>query len=348
MPISAHQLSSRLSPIPRPIATTRSACRFRSSPACARAPGQPDFATLELEYVPDRLCVELKSLKLYIWSFRDRGTFHEAVTNEIVDHLARRDAAALPAPDRALQRPRRHLHDGVAERRQPAGSRPRRWHCPKPPPAARSSQPPGKGLLAAVSRSALYSLRSRRYNRAFFKRPASVSRSERCRPRSPHPRPQRARRRRQAGPRRREASTVRLPPAASPWRPAPRSPRAKRRRQGRRTERPATEAAAERARGRAASRSARSRVTQRPAAHAAHARSAGTAPRAALVALPRPTTATVAEPSSLLAGPRNVQALRRQARRAVHEQGAARALPADPASAGSAISWKKSIAPSLT
>jgi 7-cyano-7-deazaguanine reductase len=50
---------------------------------------QPDFATLELEYVPDRLCVELKSLKLYIWSFRDRGTFHEAVTNEIVDHLAR-------------------------------------------------------------------------------------------------------------------------------------------------------------------------------------------------------------------------------------------------------------------
>jgi len=50
--------------------------------------GQPDFATLELEYVPDRSCVELKSLKLYIWSFRDRGAFHEAVTNEIVDRLA--------------------------------------------------------------------------------------------------------------------------------------------------------------------------------------------------------------------------------------------------------------------
>ncbi|HEY8507143.1 MAG TPA: preQ(1) synthase [Steroidobacteraceae bacterium] len=49
--------------------------------------GQPDFATLELEYVPDRLCVELKSLKLYIWSFRDRGAFHEAVTNEIADRL---------------------------------------------------------------------------------------------------------------------------------------------------------------------------------------------------------------------------------------------------------------------
>src|SRR5262245_56496261 len=50
--------------------------------------GQPDFATLELEYVPDALCVELKSLKLYIWSFRDRGAFHEAVTNEILDQLA--------------------------------------------------------------------------------------------------------------------------------------------------------------------------------------------------------------------------------------------------------------------
>src|SRR5882757_2129762 len=51
--------------------------------------GQPDFATLELEYVPDRLCVELKSLKLYIWSYRDRGAFHEAVTNEIVGQLVR-------------------------------------------------------------------------------------------------------------------------------------------------------------------------------------------------------------------------------------------------------------------
>jgi len=50
--------------------------------------GQPDFATLELEYVPDRLCIELKSLKLYIWSFRNRGVFHEAVTNEIIEHLA--------------------------------------------------------------------------------------------------------------------------------------------------------------------------------------------------------------------------------------------------------------------
>jgi 7-cyano-7-deazaguanine reductase len=53
---------------------------------CPRT-GQPDFATLELEYVPDTLCVELKSLKLYIWSFRDRGAFHEAVTNEILGEL---------------------------------------------------------------------------------------------------------------------------------------------------------------------------------------------------------------------------------------------------------------------
>src|SRR2546430_5701113 len=45
--------------------------------------GQPDFGTLLLEYVPDRTCVELKSLKLYIWSYRDQGAFHEAVTNEI-------------------------------------------------------------------------------------------------------------------------------------------------------------------------------------------------------------------------------------------------------------------------
>ncbi len=49
--------------------------------------GQPDFATLLLEYVPDRMCVELKSLKLYVWSFRDEGAFHEAVTNEILDDL---------------------------------------------------------------------------------------------------------------------------------------------------------------------------------------------------------------------------------------------------------------------
>jgi 7-cyano-7-deazaguanine reductase len=54
--------------------------------------GQPDFATLDLEYVPNELCVELKSLKLYIWSFRNRGAFHEAVTNEILQDLVKATA----------------------------------------------------------------------------------------------------------------------------------------------------------------------------------------------------------------------------------------------------------------
>lgn len=49
--------------------------------------GQPDFATIYVTYVPDRLCLELKSLKLYLTTFRNRGVFHEAVTNEILDHL---------------------------------------------------------------------------------------------------------------------------------------------------------------------------------------------------------------------------------------------------------------------
>ena len=49
--------------------------------------GKPDFATLYLDYIPDKTCVELKSLKLYIWSFRDEGCFHEAVTNSILDDL---------------------------------------------------------------------------------------------------------------------------------------------------------------------------------------------------------------------------------------------------------------------
>ena len=55
--------------------------------------GQPDFANLTLEYVPDKFCLELKSLKLYIWSFRDQGAFHEAVTNEILADLV---AASQP------------------------------------------------------------------------------------------------------------------------------------------------------------------------------------------------------------------------------------------------------------
>ncbi|HJP02920.1 MAG TPA: preQ(1) synthase [Planctomycetota bacterium] len=53
---------------------------------CPRT-GQPDFATIRMRYVPDERCVELKSLKLYLWSFRDEGHFHEAVTNRILDDL---------------------------------------------------------------------------------------------------------------------------------------------------------------------------------------------------------------------------------------------------------------------
>lgn len=51
---------------------------------CPRT-GQPDFATIRITYIPDKLCVELKSLKLYLWSYRDEGAFHEAVTNRILD-----------------------------------------------------------------------------------------------------------------------------------------------------------------------------------------------------------------------------------------------------------------------
>jgi 7-cyano-7-deazaguanine reductase len=54
--------------------------------------GQPDFATLLLEYIPDQQCVELKSLKMYVWSFRNEGAFHEAVTNEILDDLVKATA----------------------------------------------------------------------------------------------------------------------------------------------------------------------------------------------------------------------------------------------------------------
>jgi 7-cyano-7-deazaguanine reductase len=55
--------------------------------------GQPDFATIRIRYVPDRLLVELKSVKLYIWSYRDEGAFHEDVTNRILDDFV---AASTP------------------------------------------------------------------------------------------------------------------------------------------------------------------------------------------------------------------------------------------------------------
>ena len=54
---------------------------------CPRT-GQPDFATVRIRYVPDKLCIELKSLKLYLWSYRNEGAFHEAVVNKILDDLS--------------------------------------------------------------------------------------------------------------------------------------------------------------------------------------------------------------------------------------------------------------------
>ena len=86
--------------------------------------GQPDFATLLLEYVPNQLCVELKSLKLYVWSFRDQGAFHEAVTNQMLDDLA---AATRPRYMRLTAR--FNVRGGiyttvVAEQRDPA------WQAP--------------------------------------------------------------------------------------------------------------------------------------------------------------------------------------------------------------------------
>lgn len=92
---------------------------------CPRT-GQPDFAELLLEYVPDRLCVELKALKLYIWSYRDQGAFHEDVTNRILNDLG----AAL-APRFMRLTAQFNVRGGlyttvVAEHRQPG------WQSPAP------------------------------------------------------------------------------------------------------------------------------------------------------------------------------------------------------------------------
>ncbi len=81
--------------------------------------GQPDFAELMIEYVPDKLCVELKSLKLYMWTFRERGAFHEAVTNEILDHVV-----AAISPNFMRLRARFNVRGGIyttviAEHRNP-------------------------------------------------------------------------------------------------------------------------------------------------------------------------------------------------------------------------------------
>jgi 7-cyano-7-deazaguanine reductase len=94
--------------------------------------GQPDFATLHLEYVPDSLCIELKSLKNYIWSFRDQGAFHEAVTNRILN-----DLVAATAPRFMRLTAEFNVRGGIyttviAEHRQPG------WQPPVP-----AALPPG-------------------------------------------------------------------------------------------------------------------------------------------------------------------------------------------------------------
>jgi 7-cyano-7-deazaguanine reductase len=83
------QPSKDLETFPNPQAERDYTIRIRIPEFTCLCPktGQPDFAEMTLEYVPDRLCVELKALKLYVWSFRDQGAFHEAVTNQILNDL---------------------------------------------------------------------------------------------------------------------------------------------------------------------------------------------------------------------------------------------------------------------
>jgi 7-cyano-7-deazaguanine reductase len=88
MSMSAPSRDVETFPNPQPGRDYTIRMRFPEFTCLCPRTGQPDFATLEIEYVPDLLCVELKSLKLYVWSFRDRGAFHEAVTNEIADLLS--------------------------------------------------------------------------------------------------------------------------------------------------------------------------------------------------------------------------------------------------------------------
>ncbi len=81
--------SRRLETFPNPKPEREYEIRFDCPEFTCVCPmtGQPDFATIRIAYVPDRRCVELKSLKLYLWSFRDEGAFHEAVVNRILDDL---------------------------------------------------------------------------------------------------------------------------------------------------------------------------------------------------------------------------------------------------------------------
>lgn len=89
--------SARLETFPNPNPNRDYVIRFSCPEFTCVCPktGQPDFATIRIEYVPGDVCVELKSLKLYLWSYRDKGAFHEAVTNRILD-----DFVAATSPRR--------------------------------------------------------------------------------------------------------------------------------------------------------------------------------------------------------------------------------------------------------
>ena len=95
---------------------------------CPRT-GQPDFASLTLEYVPDRLCVELKSLKLYIWSYRNEGHFHEDVTNRILN-----DLVAVMHPRYLRLRAKFNVRGGLYTTIEVV-HRQSGWEAPPPPPA---------------------------------------------------------------------------------------------------------------------------------------------------------------------------------------------------------------------
>ncbi len=86
--------------------------------------GQPDFATIHIEYVPDLWCLELKALKLYMWSFREQGAFHEAVTNDILTDLVNMTAPRFMRI-RAVFNVRGGIYTTViAEHRDPAWKMP--------------------------------------------------------------------------------------------------------------------------------------------------------------------------------------------------------------------------------
>ena len=112
--------------------------------------GQPDFATLFLDYIPEAACVELKSLKQYVWSFRDEGAFHEAITNEILADLV---TATRPRYMRLTSR--FNVRGGIyttviAEHRPKTGTLP----IPKRyPPRSLLRKPPDQGLSAPAETS---------------------------------------------------------------------------------------------------------------------------------------------------------------------------------------------------